>query len=143
VIPDVSAAWIIHLFKPRFFPIPADSGKMKRFVITAQIKPGLLSNVYSKLTDPNVPDGLKKVYYAFTFRLYDETLQYSLLADSRETLDKYLSEKLNKIDGILKTEVHPIEKTKPFISYKEWQEYAGNNDTIPTWQQHMVSQFEE
>ena len=95
------------------------------------------------LFKPSLPEGIKKVYYAFTFHLYDETLQYSLLVNSEETLKKYLAEKVNSIEGVLKTEIHPIEKTKPFISYKEWQEYAGDNNTIPTWQQHMVSQFEE
>lgn len=138
-IPAVSAVWIIHLFKPRFFPIPADSEKMKRFVITAKIKPDSLSEVYSQLTDPNLPNGLKKVYYAYTFHLYDETLQYSLLAGSAETLKQYIAEKLDKIKSILKIELHPIEKTKPFISYNEWQEYEGGSDAIPTWQQHMVS----
>ena len=142
-VKSISAIWVIHLFKPRFFPIPPDTTNMKRFVITAKIKPGCLSEVYGALTDPNLPEGLKKVYYAFTFHLYDETLQYSLLVNSEDTLKKYLAEKVNQIEGVLKTEIHPIEKTKPFISYKEWQEYAGDDNAIPTWQQHMVSQFEE
>ncbi|MBI5779385.1 MAG: hypothetical protein HZA49_08005 [Planctomycetes bacterium] len=142
-IESVSAIWLIHLYKPRFFPLPADTTNMKRFTITAKVKPKYLSEVYGKLADPNLPEGLKKVYYAFTFHLYDETLQYSLLADSEQTLQKYLTEKVNKIEGVLRTDIHPIEKTKPFISYKEWQEYAGSDSTIPTWQHHMISQFEE
>lgn len=142
-IESVSAIWLIHLYKPRFFPLPSDTTNLKRFTITAKVKPKYLSEVYGKLMDPNLPEGLKKVYYAFTFHLYDETLQYSLLAESEQTLQKYLTEKVNKIEGVLKTEIHPIEKTKPFISYKEWQDYAGDDSTIPTWQHHMISQFEE
>ncbi|MEW6027542.1 MAG: hypothetical protein AB1599_09650 [Planctomycetota bacterium] len=142
-IEAVSAIWLIHLYRPRFFPLPADTTNLKRFTITAKVKPNFLSEVYAKLMDPNLPEGLKKVYYAFTFHLYDETLQYSLLADSEETLRKYLAEKVNKIEGVIRTDIHPIEKTKPFISYKEWQEYAGEDSAIPTWQHHMISQFEE
>src|SRR3989339_347396 len=37
-VKSVSAIWVIHLFKPRFFPIPSDTIDLKRFVITAKIK---------------------------------------------------------------------------------------------------------
>ncbi|MEK7448497.1 MAG: hypothetical protein AAB019_03330 [Planctomycetota bacterium] len=139
-IKGVSGIWVIQLFKPKFFPLPRDTHLMKRFVITAKVEPACLSDVYKKLLNPNLPDGLKKVYYAFTFHLYDDCLQFSLLADQEETVQKYVKEILSQMTGVLKTAVYPIEKTKPFISYEDWQEYAKEGVSASAWD-HMLTHF--
>jgi hypothetical protein len=34
-----------------------------------------------------------------------------------------------------------IEKTKPFISYKEWMEYTKIANAIPAWNRYMENHF--
>lgn len=139
-IKGVSRGWAVPLYRPRFFPLPKDTHNMKRFVVTLKIAPAHLGNAYKRLLNPNVPDGLKKVYYAFTFQM-DNVLQISLLADKDETINKYVAEELNAIKGVLKVNVYPIEKTKPFITYDEWQSYAGEKVHHPRWK-NMLTHIE-
>jgi len=142
----VSAISIIHLFRPKFFPIPKDTSNMKRFVITIKAKPKHLAEIYRKLLNPNLPKGLKKVYYGFTFQHYEDDLQYSLLADDEESVQKFVAENINSMDGIIKAEVRPIEKTKPFISYKEykeWLEHTSEDNSTPGWHSYLEHHFQE
>ncbi|MCK4908746.1 MAG: hypothetical protein KAS70_02500 [Planctomycetes bacterium] len=141
-IKGVSGIWVIQLFRPKFFPLPRDTHTMKRFVITAKVAPESLADVYKQLLNPNMPDGLKKVYYAFTFHFYDDCLQFSLLADKEETVRKYVADVLAKMTGVLKTNIYPIEKTKPFITYDEWQAYAKEGVSLAAWN-HMLAQFRQ
>ena len=138
----VSGTRIIHLFRPRFFPVPEDTYDMKRFVVSIKVSPSKHKEVYKKLLNPNLPDGLRKVYYAFTFHQYDEDLQYSLLAEDKESVDKYVAENINTMDGILKAEVYQAEKSKPFISYKQWLEYTSEGNSVPAWHHYMENHFD-
>lgn len=142
-IEAISAISIINLFRPRFFPVPKDTSDKKRFVITVKADPKLYSEVYKKLLNPNLPEGLRRVYYAFTFQHYEDDLQYSLLADDEERVQKFVAENINTINGIIKTEVHLIEKTKAFISYKEWIEYTSESNSVPAWHRYMEHHFED
>ena len=58
---------IHHLFKPKFYPLPRDTKEYMRFVINLKVEPPYLTDVYKNLIDPNIPEGMKKVYFAFTF----------------------------------------------------------------------------
>jgi translation elongation factor EF-1beta len=136
-VDEVSAISIIHLIKPRFFPVPKDTYNLKRFIISLKVHPKSLKDVYKKLLNPNLPEGIIKVYYAFTFQNNNEALQYSVLAEDEESVQKFIAESIHSIDGIIKTELHQAEKTKPFISYKEWLEYTSEGNDMPAWHHYV------
>lgn len=139
---EVSAINIMHLFKPRFFPVPKDTYNLKRFVLSLKVHPKSLKDVYKKLLNPNLPEGIRKVYYALTFHSYDEALQYSLLSEDEESVQKFVAESIHTIDGIVKAEIYQAEKTKPFISYKEWQTYTSEGNNVPSWHHYMENHFD-
>jgi translation elongation factor EF-1beta len=136
-VDEVSAISIVHLIKPRFFPVPKDTYNLKRFIISLKVHPKSLKDVYKKLLNPNLPEGIIKVYYAFTFQNNNEALQYSVLAEDEESVQKFIAESIHSIDGIIKTELHQAEKTKPFISYKEWLEYTSEGNDMPGWHHYI------
>ena len=82
------------------------------------------------------------MYYTFTFHSYNETLQYSLLSEDEESVKNFVSESIQNIEGIIKAEIHQAEKTKPFISYKEWQEYTAEGNNVPAWHHYMENHFD-
>ncbi|MFH1226750.1 MAG: hypothetical protein V1701_02465 [Planctomycetota bacterium] len=132
-IAGVNRLWVTPLYRPRFFPLPKDTHQFKRFVVTLKVTPSELGNVHKRLLNPDLPDGLKKVYYAFTFQLYDDVIQMSYLADKDATMNDFVTQKINTLKGVQKSSIYPIEKTKPFITYDEWQEYAGEKAHHPKW----------
>ena len=140
-IKGVLRIWVVPLFRPRFFPLPKDTKGMKRFVITLKVASDSFTSVYKHLLNPNMPDGLKKVYYAYTFQLYDNAMQLSLLADNDAILRKYIAEEINAIPGVLKSSIYEMEQTKPFITYDEWQAYAGEKVPHSKWE-NMLTHIE-
>jgi translation elongation factor EF-1beta len=141
-VDEVSAISIVHLIKPRFFPVPKDTYNFKRFIISLKVHPKSLKAVYKKLLNPNLPEGIRKVYYTFTFQNSNEALQYCVLAEDEESVQKYIAESIHSIDGIIKTELHQAEKTKPFISYKEWLKYTSEGNDVPAWHHYMENHFD-
>jgi translation elongation factor EF-1beta len=141
-VDEVSAISIVHLIKPRFFPVPKDTYNFKRFIISLKVHPKSLKAVYKKLLNPNLPEEIRKVYYSFTFQNYNEALQYCVLAEDKESVQKYIAESIQSIDGIIKTELYQAEKTKPFISYKEWLKYTSEGNDVPAWHHYMENHFD-
>jgi hypothetical protein len=141
-IDGISSFCIAHLFRPRFFPVPKDTYDMKRYVITAKVNPKYFTDVYKKLLNPNLPEGLKRVYYAFTFHSYDDNLQYSFLANNEESAQKYVNDSINTVKGIIIADMHQIERTKAFITYKEWVKYTSEEESITPGQYHMINDAE-
>ena len=136
-VDEVSAISIIHLIKPWFFPVPKDTYNLKRFIISLKVHPKSLKDVYKKLLNPNLPEGIIKVYYAFTFQNNNEALQYSVLAEDEESAQKFIAKSIHSIDGIIETELHQAEKTKPFISYEEWLKYTSEGNDMPDWHHYV------
>ena len=105
--------------------------------MSPDFRPKSLKDVYKKLLNPNLPEGIIKVYYAFTFQNNNEALQYSVLAEDEESAQKFIAKSIHSIDGIIETELHQAEKTKPFISYKEWLEYTSEGNDMPDWHHYV------
>ena len=141
-IEGLSSLCIAHLFRPRFFPVPKDTSDMKRFVITAKVSPKHFTEVYKKLLNPNLPEGLRRVYYAFSFHSYDDNLQYSFLAENEEIAQNYVNDSINAVKGIIIADLHQIERTKAFITYKEWVKYTSEGDNITPGKYHMINDIE-
>jgi hypothetical protein len=141
-IENITDIWVINMIKPVFFPLPKDTKGMKRYTITLKVFPRKLKDVYQNITNVALPEGLKMAYVAYTFHLFGDSIQFSILADSEEVLNNYLAEVVNKLPGVLKTTVNEIERTRPLVSYEEWQQYSSNHDIIPSWDEElMINQF--
>ena len=132
------------MIKPVFFPLPKDTKGMKRFTITLKVFPKKLKDVYHNIANATLPEGLKMAYIAYTFHLFGDSVQFSILADSEEALYKYLAEEVNKLPGVLKTTINEIERTRPLVSYDEWKQYATSHGLVPSWDEElMINQFQE
>jgi hypothetical protein len=115
---------IHHLFKPKFYPLPRDTKEYRRFVINLKVEAPYLTDVYKNLIDPNIPDGMKKVYFAFTFHQSSDAIQLSILSKSEDVMREYVATVIASLPGVAKTTVIPIERSKSFISYDTWQGFA-------------------
>lgn len=124
---------IHHLFKPKFYPLPRDTKEYRRFVINLKVEASYLADVYKKLIDPSIPEGMKKVYFAFTFHQSSDSIQLSVLSKREDVLREYVAEVIDRLPGVAKTTVIPIERSKPFISYDTWQDFAHQNPSALTW----------
>ena len=118
---------IHHLFKPKFYPLPHDTKEYRRFIINLKVKAPYLADVYKKLVDPNIPEGMKKVYFAFTFHLSSDSIQLSILSKSEDVMREYVATVISSLPGVARTTVIPIEISKSFISYETLQSYASKS----------------
>jgi len=118
---------IHHLFKPKFYPLPRDTKEYRRFVINLKVETPYLADVYKNLIDPNIPDGMKKVYFAFTFHQSSDSIQLSILSKSEDVIREYVASVITCLPGVAKTTVIPIERSKSFISYETLQSYAARS----------------
>lgn len=139
-IEDLASIHVINMLKPVFFPLPKDTGTMKRFSVTLWVLPKHLGNVYETLAKRDLPDGLLMTYLAFTFRLAGDCIQFSLLEAKEETLNVYLTEVVNRMPGVQNTTVNLIEETVPLVSYDEWRQYSSRHSIVVAWnEEHMLS----
>jgi translation elongation factor EF-1beta len=143
-IENITDIWVINMIKPIFFPLPKDTKNMKRFTITLKVFPKKLKDVYQHIAKAVLPDGLKIAYIAYTFHLFGDSIQFSILADSVEVLNRYIEESVNRIPGVLKTTINEIERTRPLVSYEEWKQYSSSHGIVPSWDEElMVNQFQD
>lgn len=142
-IEHITSTWVINMIKPVFYPLPKDTKNMKRFTITLKVFPKSLKDVYQSIVNATLPDGFKMAYTAYTCHLFGDCIQFSILAENEETLNKYLAEAVNKIPGVLNTTINLIEMTRPLVSYDEWKQYSSIHGIVPSWDETlMISQFQ-
>ena len=123
-IKDIENFIIHHLLRPKFYPLPRDTKEYKRFIINLKVEAPYLADVYRKLINPSIPEGMKKVYFAFTFHHSSDCIQFSVLSKSEDVLREYVAEDIERLPGVVRTTIIPIERSKPFISYKAYQSFA-------------------
>jgi hypothetical protein len=142
-IEHVTEIWAIHLIKPIFYPLPKDTKNMRRFVISLKVYIKNLKKVYENIATASLPDGLKLAYLAYTFHLFEDSLQLSILTENERTLNNYLTGSVEKTPGVLRTTVNLIERTRPLVSYETWREYSSKHGIVPSWDENlMVGQFQ-
>ena len=143
-IENITDIWVINMIKPVFFPLPKDTKGMKRFTITLKVFPKKLKDVYQNIANATLPESLKMAYIAYTFHLFGDSIQFSILADSEDALNKYLAEVVNKYPGVVKMTINEIERTRPLVSYDEWKQYSSNHGIVPAWDEElMINQFQK
>jgi hypothetical protein len=142
-IENITDIWVINMIKPVFFPLPKDTKDMKRYTITLNVFPRKLNDVYQNIANAVLPGNLKMAYIAYTFHLFGDSIQFSILADPEEALNKYIAERVDKLPGVVKTTVNEIERTRPLVSYEEWKKYSSYHGIVPSWDEElMINQFQ-
>jgi hypothetical protein len=143
-IEHITDIWVINMIKPIFFPLPKDTRNLKRFTITLKVFPKNLKDVYQNIAKTALPNVLKIAYITFTFHLFGDSLQFSILTEKEETLINFLREEVDRIPGVLNKTLNLIEKTKPLVSYDEWKQYSSNYGIVPSWDDElMIAQFHD
>jgi hypothetical protein len=143
-IEHITSTWVINMIKPVFYPLPRDTKNMERFTITLKVFPKNLKDVYQNIATAALPDDLKMAYISYTCHLFGDCIQFSILTEKEETLNKYLADVVNKIPGVLKTTVNLIERTRPLVSYDEWKQYSSKHGIVQSWDEaSMINQFQQ
>ncbi len=143
-IDHITDIWVINLIKPIFYPLPKDTKDLKRFTITLKVFPKNLKDVYLNIADAQLPVGIKLAYVAYTFHLFGDSIQFSLLSENAEILNRFLGETVTKLPGVLNTTVNPIERTRPLVSYDQWMQYSSKHGIVPSWDENlMIAQFKD
>lgn len=141
-IEGLTDIWVINMIKPVFFPLPKDTKDMKRYTITLKVFPKKLKDVYQSVKNAILPENLKLAYVAYTFHLFGDSIQFSILSDKEETLNRYLADVIDKMPGVVKTTVNEIERTRPLVSYEDWKQYSSHHGLVPSWDEElMINQF--
>ncbi|NIO20732.1 MAG: hypothetical protein GTN76_08350 [Candidatus Aenigmarchaeota archaeon] len=143
-IEHITGIWVINMIKPLFYPLPKDTRRMKRYTVTLKVFTKNLQDVYHNIANAELPDDLKMAYLAYTFHLFGDCIQFSILAEKEETLNKFLTEIVDKIPGVLRTTINLIERTRPLVSYDQWKQYSSKHGIVPSWDEVlMIRQFQE
>lgn len=143
-IESITSIWVVNLFKPVFYPMPKDTRRFKRYVVTLNCVPQQTSDIYETLVESDLPQGVARAYLGYSYSSFGEAIQFSVLAENDEAVKGYLSDVIAPMPGVKRTHLFPIEMTKPLVSYEEWKEYSATHGIVTSWDdEHMLKQFED
>ena len=103
----------ISLMKPVFFQIPKKKPEnIKRFIVRIFTHPKNYKTIYNYLVNYKYPFNLFPIYVSYS--LGDEDIVMNVAADSAETVNKFLREKIRTVDGVDSSSFYPVVKAKRF-----------------------------
>ena len=101
-------------------------------------------SLYRNIATASLPNSLKLAYLAYTFHLFEDSMQFSILTGNEETLNNYLADVVEKMPGMLRTTVNMIERTRSLVSYETWRKYSLKHGIVPSWDENsMIGQFQK
>ncbi len=108
----------ISLIKPVFFPIQKKKpDTIQRFVIRIYTHPKNYKKIYNYLLNYKYPFNMFPIYVSYS--LGDEDLVMNVAADSKETVNNFLKEKIRTMDGVDSSAFYPVVKAKRFAPLAE------------------------
>ena len=108
----------ISLMKPVFFPIPKKKPEnIKRYLVRIYAHPKRYKKVYDYLHNYKYPFNLFPIYVSYS--LGDEDLVMNIAADSSETVNNFLNQKIRTMDGVDSSSFYPVVKSKRFAPLSE------------------------
>ena len=123
----------ISLMKPVFFPIPKKKPEnIQRFVVRIYTHPRNYKRIYKYLTEYKYPFNLFPIYVSYS--LGDEDIVMNIAADSAETVNNFLKEKIRTMDGVDSSAFYPVVKAKRFAPLEK---------LIETQKQHLLDKAKE
>ena len=118
----------ISLMKPVFFPIPKKKPEnMQRYILRIYTHPKNYKKIYDYLINYRYPFNLFPIYISYS--LGDEDLVMNVAADSIDTVNNFLREKIRTMDGVDSSSIYPVVKSKRF---------APLSELIKIQQEHML-----
>ena len=103
----------ISLMKPVFFQIPKKKPEnIKRFIVRIFTHPKNYKTIYNYLVNYKYPFNLFPIYVSYS--LGDEDIVMNVAADSAETVNNFLREKIRTVDGVDSSSFYPVVKAKRF-----------------------------
>ena len=103
----------VSLMKPVFFPIPKKRPPtIHRYVIRLYTHPKYYKSIYDYLLNYPYQNNLFPIYISYS--LGDEDIVMNVAADSPETVNKFVREKLRSMEGADTVRYYPVVKAKRF-----------------------------
>lgn len=127
-IPGVDGIWMFNMMNMKFFYLQ-DSllNEWTRYVVTINIHPSRVEDVYKALSNLNSTSDTAPVYVAYTFHLFGDNIMFSLLANGAQAAQKFIKKNVNGLSGVLRTNVTAIEKQERLTSRESWKLYVKSN----------------
>ena len=129
-IRGVDAVWLLNMLKPAFFASPPDVDEMERYTVTLKADPKKLTGIYDNLFSLELPPDTHMTYLAYTFHLFGDCLQFSLVTRNGAKLQEYIKNTVGSMPGVLHTTTRKIEKTALFVRHGEWKKYISQTTGV-------------
>ena len=99
--------------KPVFFPIPKKKPEnIQRYIIRIYTHPKNYRSIYNYLINHKYPFNMFPIYVSYS--LGDEDIVMNIAADSSQTVNNFLREKIRTMEGVDSSSVYPVVKSKRF-----------------------------
>jgi DNA-binding Lrp family transcriptional regulator len=117
----------IPLFNPNFFKLPSYVNRkdFKHFTVTVDIRSHKTETVFKYLQEFAATEEAAISFLAYSFYSYDNDIILSLLAPSLEDANKFITNKIRSIDGVIDTLLWQIEKAQFIIPHEDWLKYIN------------------
>ena len=103
----------VSLMKPTFFPIPKKRPhNAQRFIVRIYTHARNYQDIYNYLVNYDYPFDIFPIYV--TYSLGDEDIILNVGAESYDTVNKFVREKLRILEGADTVTLHPVIKAKRF-----------------------------
>lgn len=119
---EIHSSKTISLMKPTFFPIPKNKPEhLKRYIIRIFTHARHYKQIYNYLKDYKYPYNLFPIY--LTYSLGDEDIILNVGADSFETVNSFIREKIRSLDGADTVVFFQVVRAKRFASLEKMIEF--------------------
>jgi hypothetical protein len=103
----------ISLMKPVFFPIPKKRpDNVQRYIIRIYTHPKNYKTIYNYLINYNYPFNMFPIYVSYS--LGDEDIVLNVAADTSQTVNNFLRERIRTMEGVDSSMIYPVVKSKRF-----------------------------
>jgi hypothetical protein len=123
---SVSGAYIFNLMKSTFFPIPKGTClDLKRFTVTINTDPRNCKGIYDAICKIPPQKYFAIGYIAYTFQEQGNDIMVSILAKNTSEAKAGVSEHIESLDGVKRTEIVRITKTRRLCSQSQANKLKG------------------
>lgn len=140
-IKGVDGLWLLNMLNPAFFASPPEVDEMERYTVTLKVYPEKLSEVYNNLFSLELPPDTHMTYLAYTFHLFGDSLQFSLVTRRADKMKEYVNNTIAAMPGVLHATICKIEKTALFVQHGEWKKYISQTTGVSWNDKYMIEQF--
>ncbi len=124
---NVRQTMTVPLLKPMYFPLPeSHPSNMERYLISIRADPQKISQIRGKLESMTVPGSLYQTFLSYSMGEFD--IFSSVLADSRETVQKYAEETFDNMDGMIHYNITSQQEILPLASKEERIQHKNQFD---------------